>query len=177
MLRNLNMSTYFWMTLQSSSSRVGEGNVFSHSIFPVPSIEEEELALAILLSVGEVSLKTIARWVGNCAEPMWLTIFIQWTWVQTETQSWAECDDFTRLNVFLAPHRALHATLHRICIVWDMLSFPDSKGCITIKWCNYIHIMDVYQNYQQWLLLYQKYDILRYVSFLASQLNNNAISF
>lgn len=138
------------MTLQSSSSsRVAEVNVFSHSIFPVPSIEEEELALAILLSVGEVSFKTIARWVGNCAEPMWLTIFIQWTWIYTQThkQSWTEWEDFTQLNVFLAPYglstklSVLHITqsfllgldsmlvIHcycgiRICIVWVFC-----KGC------------------------------------------------
>lgn len=48
-------------------------------IFTVPSVKEEELALAILLSVGEVSFKTITGRVGYCAEAMWLTIFIQWT--------------------------------------------------------------------------------------------------
>lgn len=49
-------------------------------MFTVPSIKEEELALAIFLSMGEMSFKAITGRVGHSAETMGLTIFIQWTW-------------------------------------------------------------------------------------------------
>lgn len=49
-------------------------------MFTVPSIKEEELALSIFLSVGEMSFKAITGRVGHSAETMGLTIFIQWTW-------------------------------------------------------------------------------------------------
>lgn len=47
-------------------------------MFTVPSIKEEELALAIFLSMGEMSFKAITGRVGHSAETMGLTIFIQW---------------------------------------------------------------------------------------------------
>lgn len=56
-------------------------------IWFLPSVKEEELALSILLSVGEVSFEAIAGGIGYCAEAMRLTVFIHWTWTRIQTHT------------------------------------------------------------------------------------------
>lgn len=52
-----------------------------------PSIEEEELALAVLLPVGEVTFEAVTGGIGDSAAAVRQTIFIHWTWTHKHTHS------------------------------------------------------------------------------------------
>ena len=90
----------------------------------VPSIKEEELAHSILLSMGEVSLKTITGRVGQSAETMGLTIVIQWTCTYTlQVKSFDfTADSLKQLSILpLSPEKIPHLTKQLLRVIQPKL--------------------------------------------------------
>lgn len=65
----------------------GYNRTNNKDIWLLPSVKEEELALSILLSMGEVSFEAIAGGIGYCAEAMRLAVVIHWTWPRRQTHT------------------------------------------------------------------------------------------
>lgn len=70
----------------------------------LPSIKEEELSFAILLSMGEMPFKTITGRVGDGAETVGLTVFIQRAWTQ-DVHWWFESTQWTLNTITSFTHQ------------------------------------------------------------------------